>query len=75
MLFTKLIDAMMEDVKHSEFSGFDVEMKIVYQEDEEGVLHAHADGSPTVKFTVQKHGKEVTMQPYYFTADPEEDSV
>lgn len=73
--FSDLLEAMTEDVKHSEFSGFDVEVKITYVEDAEGVLHSYVEGSPVVKLTVAKHGKEVTVQPYYYAADPEEDSV
>lgn len=74
--FSKLVEAMMEDIKHSEFSGFDVEVKLAYAEDEEGVLHAYVDDAPTVKFTVQKMGKEVVMRPYYFVSDPaDEDNV
>lgn len=73
MKFSTLVDAMMEDVKHSEFCGFDVEVKLCYKQDEEGVLHAYVGGDPLVKFSVIKQGKEVKMQPYYFSGEIEEE--
>ncbi len=71
--FSKMVELMMEGIKHSDFSGFDVEVKVSYEADEEGVDHLYVDGSPTVKFSVVKHRDGVKMQPYYFNGDDEEE--
>lgn len=74
---SRLIERMIEDIKDSQTYGWDVEVKVSYRPDLEGAEVLQVEGSPTIRFTLQKRTRDkkifVDVTPYYGDTDVEDE--